>query len=502
MQFSHYQTDFFDALRSGRSNIVLNAVAGSGKTTTLVEASRVISEPRSMVFLAFNKHIAAELQRRMPDVDCRTIHSLGYDACRRAGRSKSPQLSKNKGRVVFDTLMTDDWRRCGSQLKDVLGKREPNDFRYDVLRLSGLIRLTLTDPDDTREIGFIAGHYGVEDYEGLAIECAGECVRRGDKLWEESGLLDFDDMLWLPYRFGYSTRTYKTVLVDELQDLSAAQLYIAMSALGYQGRFVGVGDPHQAIQGFAGADADSFYSAMKMTGATEMPLSICYRCPQMHINMARQFVEQIEAAPDAEPGEVLEVGDGEFMDIYTPERGDLIVCRTNAPLVRNALRLIARGVQARVRGNDISEGLVKLVKRIGGYMRSDQPFTGEFSLALESAQDDAIIRLKGKPDSEGQIQRTRDQFECVRVIFESSKVNSLADLQVDIADLFADDSDAVWLSSIHRAKGLEAENVYILNPDKMEIQYPTQQDWQIQQERNVHYVGLTRSKRAMYMVRQ
>lgn len=500
MQFNRYQVNFFDALRSGRSNIVLNAVAGSGKTTTLVEASRVIGE--SMVFLAFNKHIAAELKRRMPDVDCRTIHSLGFDACCRASRAKKPSVSDNKGRVIYDGLMTDNWRLCGDRLREVLDKRDPNDFRYDVIRLSRLIRLTLTDPSNAEEIALVAAHYGIEDYSGLAIECAGECVERSDKLWQDAGLLDFEDMLWLPYRFGYSTRTYKTVLVDELQDLSAAQLHVAMSALGYSGRFVGVGDPRQAIQGFAGAGADSFYKAAGTTNAAEMPLSVCYRCPERHLVMAREFVPQIEAAPDAGPGAILNVTTDEFMDVYTPEPGDLIISRTNAPLVGNALKLISRGIQARVRGNDLSEGLVKLVKRIDGYMRYGRPFLDEFPLALGAAQEDALARLKGKPDAEGQIQRVQDQFECVRVLFESSQATSLLMLQAEIGDLFADASGAVWLSSIHRAKGLEAENVYILNPDKMELRYSSQQAWQLQQERNVHYVGLTRSKSAMFMVKQ
>ena len=501
MQFNQYQVAFFDALRSGRSNIVLNAVAGSGKTTTLVEAYRVIGDTSSMVFLAFNKHIAAELGHRMPGVDCRTIHSLGFDACCRASRSKKPSVSDRKKYVVFDSIMEDNWHLCGTRMRDVLGKREPKDFRYDVVRLYDLVRSTLTDPSDGDAIGLVAAHFGIEDYDGLAIECAGECIVRSDDLWKDGGLLDFTDMLWLPYRFGYSTRTYKTVLVDELQDLSASQLHIAMSALGYQGRFIGVGDPHQAIQGFAGADANAFYNAMNTTGAIELPLSVCYRCPSKHVSLASEFVPQIEASPDAEPGEILGIGNDEFWNVYAPESGDLVISRTNAPLVQHALKLISQGVHARIRGNDISEGLTNIIKRVGLYMRKGEQFVSEFDLALEAAQDDALLRLVGKPDSEGQVQRVKDQFECARVLFESSGAKSLDDLRGEVADLFSDVSGAIWLSSIHRAKGLEAENVYILNPDKMEINYPTQREWQAQQERNVHYVGLTRSKSVMYMVK-
>lgn len=500
MQFSQYQTDFFDALRSvGKRNIVVDAVAGSGKTTTLVEASRIIGEPRSMVFLAFNKHIAAELQNRMPGVDCRTIHSLGFDACRRASRVK-PMMSANKYRLVFDSLMTDNWRLCANRMGDVLGKREPSDFRHDTIRLSKMIRLTLTDPGDIEGISQIAAHHNIEDYDGLAIECAAECVERGDKLWQDSSLLDYDDMLWLPYRFGYSTRTYATVLVDELQDLPASQMNLALSALDYKGRFIGVGDPRQAIQGFAGADADSFQNAVDATNADIMPLSICYRCPRTHIERARKFVPQIEASPYAEVGQILEISDNDFLDVYTPERNDLIISRTNAPLVQSALKLISRGIQARVRGNDLSEGLIKLVRRVGGYMHDGKSFVDEFPVAIERTQDDVLLRLKGKPDSEGQIQRAQDQFECVRVMFEASKARHLDELEREISDLFSDVTDAVWLSSIHRAKGLESENVYVLQPDKMEIRYPSQRPWQEQQERNVHYVGLTRSKSTMYMV--
>ena len=84
-KFSQYQEAVFNFVIEGQGNAVINAVAGAGKTTTIVQALSVIPENKSVLFLAFNKHIVTELQGRLKgigNVEVATLHSFGNKVVR------------------------------------------------------------------------------------------------------------------------------------------------------------------------------------------------------------------------------------------------------------------------------------------------------------------------------------------------------------------------------------------------------------------------------------
>ena len=77
---SKYQRAVYQFIKSCRGNAVVEAVAGSGKSTTIVNAIDIIPEDKRILFLAFNKAIVTELERKVgkkPNCDIRTLHSLG-----------------------------------------------------------------------------------------------------------------------------------------------------------------------------------------------------------------------------------------------------------------------------------------------------------------------------------------------------------------------------------------------------------------------------------------
>src|SRR5205085_2768373 len=113
----------------------------------------------------------------------------------------------------------------------------------------------------------------------------------------------------------------------------AAQRALALKLSG--GRTTGVGDLRQAIMGWAGADVRSWQAFAEATDATELPLSICYRCPVSHLEMAQEIVPEIEAAPGAKIGTLQEASQG--WAFSRAGRGDLILCRRTAPLLRGCL---------------------------------------------------------------------------------------------------------------------------------------------------------------------
>lgn len=502
-EFSSHQLAFFEKLHRG-GNVILNAVAGSGKTTTIVQGMQHLKNPSDALFLAFNKVIVEALKSKMPGVTCQTIHSLGFQAITKgAGRGK---VEGYKSLKILDELLKFVDPELQKYLNTLSQKSAAGDvvkaFKMEVAELVGFVKNTLTDPTDFDAIVDVANHFGVTPYDGHEITWAMRVLKASDALWESARILDFDDMLWLVHRFNYTVAQYQDVVVDELQDLNKAQMNVVMGAIKPGGRFIGVGDPSQAIQGFAGADADAFDSAVKMTGAEVMPLSICYRCPTSHLELARQFVPHIAPRNNAPEGIVKSITEEQFTGEHKPTAGDLIICRTKAPLFGNAMRLIAAGIQARLRGDDISKGINLLIKRIASYIPDGAPFNSNFLPALEACREMAIAKLRNQPNNTGKIERISDQYECIQVLFEGCKGNSVDDLIETVSALFQDVSGAVWLSSIHRAKGLEANNVFILNPGRIQLNYPTMLDWQKEQERNLNYVAVTRSKKNLFMVQK
>ena len=78
---SEYQEKIFDFIKNGSGNAVINAKAGSGKTSTIVESIHLIPQKEKVLFVAFNKAIEQELSKRLQSYSnamIRTYHSLGY----------------------------------------------------------------------------------------------------------------------------------------------------------------------------------------------------------------------------------------------------------------------------------------------------------------------------------------------------------------------------------------------------------------------------------------
>jgi superfamily II DNA or RNA helicase len=81
MKPSKYQEDIFCHVITTNKNIAVKATAGSGKTTTIVQAAGRIPYGKKALFVAFNKSIVNELRERLPDgVECNTMHSMGCKA--------------------------------------------------------------------------------------------------------------------------------------------------------------------------------------------------------------------------------------------------------------------------------------------------------------------------------------------------------------------------------------------------------------------------------------
>ncbi len=503
MQWSSYQQSIFDAVQNTNDNIAINAVAGSGKTTVLVECAKRVPVTASVAFVAFNSHIVGELKSRLgKNCDCRTIHSLGNGALY---KGKKLILSQYKMHKIIDELMHNAfWLPTGMY-----------DAFLPIIRdVADKARVTLTDLNRQSSAEQMLSHYGIDAaisvlaYEhdqnpsflkAKAIDTAQRAIGESLRMYQEEQIIDFTDMLYIPYELNLYTKKFDVVLVDECQDLNKAQLSLVLKAARQGGRVIFVGDRNQAIQGFAGADNNSFDNVVRASNAKEMPLSICYRCPKSHVEMARELVPQIESSPTAIDGTVKHIGMSDFYEL--PSFGDLIISRRNAPLIGTAFRLISRGVQARIRGRDIATGLVKLIKAADKVVVDGDSgkFSESFPAKLKVSIRHKIDLLDQSPDSEAPKELLQDQLDCI-LAFMSGRpdIQTNDQLCTEIQKLFADDGASVWLSSIHRAKGLESDRVFILDAEN--IRANCRLHWQREQELNLEYVALTRSKNELHLV--
>ena len=496
---SPLQTDIAREAVEGTGHVVIEAVAGSGKSFTLRLLAYVLSLAMGQfrgLAVAFNKSIADELGKKLKGTNfwAKTMHSQAYFNLRRGRPDLTFNIEGDKYRDICAEYVEN------SVTVEIPASVEPDpiarermqaarkkEIARNLQQLVGLVRLNLISPSDIEAVTNLALHHDL-DAEACAEHVA-PVLTIGNRLADETGLIDFDDMLYLPLLWKVRFTKFKIVLADECQDFNPAQLEVILRCLDKNGRIFFVGDRKQAIYGFAGADHRSFQSIIERSKATVMPLSVTYRCPVSHVRLAQQIVPHIQAAPGAAEGTVRRIERDDVAKEVRP--GNLILCRLNAPLVSLCIEMIAQKIQARVKGADIGKrmiGILRQIEQIEGYS-FDQ--IGQF-IDTWAANQIAFLESKGASDSSlSRITDMRDALDvCVRSFAGCRSVDCLAD---QIAALFADETAAVWLSSVHRAKGLEAEQVMILRDDKMPLRFPDQQDWELEQEWNLRYVALTRS---------
>jgi superfamily I DNA/RNA helicase len=488
-----YQEAIFDFFLSGNGGARINAVAGSGKTTTLVQSSSRIQG--TALFCAFNKHIEQELSGSLGNVACKTIHSIGMGALyRHIGKL---HVDEDKYRDICLPMASDfarNMRRKSGLDEDALKTR--GKISRTILSLSRMAMMTLTDPSDHEALLKMSKMYSIrvpkcqrEDF----FKVVPKVIEKGEKLTKD-GRISFSDMIYYPAIKNLSCKEHLWVMVDEAQDLSAAQLAIVMNSLKGRGRLIAVGDPGQSLYGFTGADPWSFDS-IKEYAPTDLPLSICYRCASSIVDLASHIVPQIEAREGAPEGTVKEIDTCEFNNMVS--NGDMVLCRVNAPLVDVTINLIAEGKKAHMRGRDLMTTFLDIVNMV-----IEQPgySWNRFGNILHVLEEEMRIKLI-MDGEEGAASHLSDMYSAVGKCAEKLNCHNATQLTKKIKDLFRESPDSILCTSVHRAKGLEADTVFMIKPHRIRLQWKDQQDWQKYQEQCCEYVAITRARENLYMVR-
>lgn len=486
---SKYQKAIYDFIKNGKGNLVVEAAAGSGKTTTLIKSLDFIDECKNILLVAFNRDIVAELKKRVKGVDnveVRTLHSLGYAMIAKNFNSHFIETDAFK----YASYINSNIHELASFNTYKLGRKDYIKYIDNIKKYVDFARFYLCKTENDLE--FIEERYQIEDIADEKI-VAMKVLEWGK---QELDTVDYTDMIWLPNELDLKSNdfSYDWIMLDEAQDMNKAQRELVLRCFKDGTRLCAFGDKNQAIYGFSGSDPESFDKLKSLPNTISLPLSICYRCAKNIVDFAQQLVPSIEENGDGRNGEIIY-----DVQVDNIQDGDMIICRNNAPLMQIYNSLIKMGKKAFIRGKDIGLNLKKLVKNthcenLNADFSSDGVFSKlYFSLfeTVHSLMNKCNIDWNTAMTSES-ITSKIDMINAIEVLSEG--INTVDKLINKIDDVFSDKKlDGIALSTIHKAKGLEANNVYVacksLMPSKS-----AKKGWEINQEHNLMYVAYTRAK--------
>lgn len=460
--WSAYQQEIFSAV--GRADpLLIQAVAGSGKTTTIIEAMRYA--PGSSLFLAFNRSIADELRSRVSQGDVKTLNALGHSVWLRERRGA--RLEAAKSRLLLKQVSPAALRQWGGVIPRVIGLAKSNAAGLDSgvpLELEAFERLI-----DSYQLDVL--HKDLPDVAALALKVF-------DLGMQDDSQFDFDDQIYWPLAKGWPLPRYSNVFVDEAQDLSPIQ-HLLLAKLAEGGaRIVAVGDRHQAIYGFRGALSNSMDLLRERFSMTELPLSVTYRCAQRIVSEAQEFCPSIEPAPEAPEGSVIAATEPPEL-FHVPQ---MIVCRNNAPLFAEVLKHIRERVPCRVKSNFL-EGFASFIQgfKVDGTPELRNKLRAWYDKERLAAEEDGFL---------GKLAYLEDKFHTADLLAsETPNVSAL----LGLIEQLSNGTTGPLFSTIHKAKGLESQSVYLLRPDLLPSKY-AKSDEAKQQEANLEYVAITRAK--------
>jgi len=506
-------------IHQSTSHLVIDSVAGSGKTFTLVEQCVAINHYfplASIAIVMFNSKNVPEMEDRITrrgvlKATIGTVHKFGFAAYKnehgpcQVNRDKATDVAErfNKHyKFLFEDVVS--ICRMVSLAKDTGICPSPND--------------TIYYPDwqeiiEKYEISFKQENISIKDVADFAINLFNETIN-------DTTSVDFSDMIALPLYHYYPFRQYDFVLVDEAQDINRCRLMAIERMLKPNsclhcgsiygpdmpdecqvrvgescvrtkpgGRLIAVGDRHQSIYAFTGADAKSLDNIKKHFSAHELSLTTCFRCDKAILRHVNHLVPHIRPRSDAGEGTVNSLTYDKFEELlFTGPPCDLqshaILCRKNAPLMRLAFRLSARGTKCRMEGRDIGNSLIYFAKKFS-------PSTpGELALSLSQH-----LREQAQKLSPSALATLQDKIECLLVGTQHS--TSIQALYSYIRDIFSDSktnrTTTLTLSSIHKSKGLEWPTVYILGENLWMPSPLAKTPTALEQENNLIYVARTRA---------
>jgi superfamily I DNA/RNA helicase len=339
---SEHQERIKDAYLNSDSHIIIDAKAGSGKTTTLewLVSTTYKHPPKKILMMAFNKSIAKELNNRVraiPGVEASTLNAYGYKLVLGAYGKPKEGIKSDKIKILAQRpgvgpdkngfpFKKEDRHRIGLTGQAQKDRIKRNRLMVKLFqKIIDMVKSNLTPPGEYEDLieryKIPVDELEPEDYK-ILLETIPELLEANIKSAVDNDLLDFNDQIWLPVvglyqvesgtpilspaalsmlkpvRFPKKYNAIDTLFVDEAQDLNRSQQELALKTIGENGRLIAVGDPFQSIYAFSGADSTSMSRLFKLLsptnrGCNKMDLSVTFRCPKAVVRHAQQILQTV-----------------------------------------------------------------------------------------------------------------------------------------------------------------------------------------------------------------
>jgi len=475
IEYSGEQKAVFNWFQIGRGNLIIEALAGSGKTETLVEGLNRAnsSNPLYVVFGKLNQ-IEAEKRITNPKVVVKTLHGLGFGYLSRHWRG-----IKASGYVEFERIQT-------------IHKDAPKQFIFQGARLVSLVKNLHINPTlaeikkviEERDIDLVKP---VID-SGWTLDKLAEAAFKSIELCKEyptNKKVSFEDLIYLPNVLGIVKPQYNLCVLDEAQDCNLPQMNMLINSCLPNGRICIVGDRLQSIFYFRGSMSNSMEIFKQKLNANTLTLSVSYRSPRTAIELAKQYAPNMKATDWAIDGQILNDKIDNIHNLVKPN--DFVLSRKNANLVKVCLNLIRKGKPAYIEGREIGKNLWDIVESLN--INNIAQFNDALDKWLAARQP-----INMTPRAASQFAARQDEAETLRILANSCL--TIEDIKNKINSLFYDAENVRVPSTIcltvHKAKGKTTPNSFVISSSfnsrpalSPELAY---------EEKCIKYVSITRHK--------
>jgi DNA helicase-2/ATP-dependent DNA helicase PcrA len=506
------------------------AGAGTGKTRAVTHRIAYgvrtgTYNPSSVLALTFTTRAAGELRERLGrlgaiGVQARTFHSAALRQLRyflpRVEQRQVPRIIESKAQMVATAA-----RRLGMEVD----KAAVRDLAAEI----EWAKVNLWTPQDYQDKAPAAGRGEAAGYQAVAVS---RLMRTYEEAWAEAQVMDFEDVLLIlaglmmvhPAVTTEIRSRYRHFVVDEYQDVSPLQQRLLDLWLGERQELCVVGDPAQTIYSFAGANSSFLTDFIgRYPAAMTVRLVRDYRSTPQVVELANRVVRKatsrggLELVAQKAPGPPVtytRYGDDAaeaagtvarikvLLDKGVAAEQIAVLYRTNAQSEPFEAALSDAGIGYTQRGGERFFDRQE-VRQALMLLRAEAKTDSDLS-PLERVEQ--ALRAGGwAPEPPGERGAVRERWESLDALAALAH-DLLAPGEATLPDLvqlleqrsqvgFAPTGSGVQLATLHAAKGLEWEAVFLagLSNGLVPISLAERAE-SIEEERRLLYVGITRAK--------
>ncbi len=484
MELTYEQQNIINSI----GNIKINAVAGSGKTTTVIEYAKTRPASSKILYLAFNKSVKLEaqkkfLERGLMNVTVETAHSLAYKYIFRTKDYKLKKLGYRTNEIV--------------ECLNLHGSNEKHTEYIIANHINKLITYFCnSDKEKVQDLNYIAT---IKDSKAKKfVTTFYEYILKQSRIFlskmDKAEIEITHDFYLKKFQLSKQQLNYDYILFDEGQDASAAMLDVFFNQTATK---VIVGDTHQQIYGWRfavnsleKADFETFY------------LSTSFRFSQDIANLAMETL-------------MLKSHISDYKAIAITGKGNSTAIKTKAILARTNLGLLLRAIKYITEKKKVKH--IYFEGNINSYTYADEGASLYDVLNLYNRKhhfikDKLIKSMKDLNELEDYIEKTEDVQLAMMVEIVKEYGNEIPEIINSLKNKHVENNEKekaeIIFSTVHRCKGMEYDEIELvddfLSEEKLEKLIADKKkegvdSAKLNEEINLLYVAITRTKKSIYI---